>query len=120
MPRTKAEAKANTQKNRAMALAEKAAAKAKKGAEKSGTSKRGRDRESDDELPQSKKGKDEEEVSEGEVSEEGTEDASTSSDTDIKKLEAESVVMEGKAKSHALDRDSQALIVRIDAAEKNN
>jgi hypothetical protein len=36
------------------------------------------------------------------------------------KLEAESVVMEGKAKLHALERDSQALQVRIDAAKKNN
>ncbi len=56
---------------------------------------------------------DEGEVSEGEESEDsqGTEDSSTSSDTvtDIKKLEAESVVMEGKAKLHALERDSQAL-----------
>ena len=49
-------------------------------------SKRGRDRESDDELPLSKKGKDEEEVSEEEESEEGSDCASTSSDTGIKRL----------------------------------
>ncbi len=57
-------------------------------------------------------------MSEGEESEEGTEDSSTSSDTDIKKVEAESVVMEGKAKLHALARDSQALTVRIDACKE--
>jgi hypothetical protein len=117
MVRTKAEAKTNTQKG-AMALAEKAAAKAKRGAEKNGTSKRGRDRESDDELPLSKKGKDEEEVSEEEESEEGSDCASTSSDTGIKRLEVECVVNEGNVKLHALERDSDALKVKIDAGKK--
>ncbi len=118
--RRKAEAKTNTKTKGAMALAEKAAANAKKGAEKNGMSKRGREKESDDELPLSKKGKAGEEVSEEEESEEGSDDASTSSETGIKMLEAESVVNEGRAKLQALERDSDTLKARIEAAKKTN
>ncbi len=50
----------------------------------------------------------------------GSDDASTASDTEIKKLETECVVNEGRAKLHALERDSDALKVRIEAAEKTN
>ncbi len=39
---------------------------------------------------------------------------------EIKKLEAERVVNEGRAKLHALERDSDALKVRIEAAKKTN
>ena len=49
MRRTKAQAKTSTKQKGAMVLAEKAAANARKGAEKKGTSKRGRDEVSDDE-----------------------------------------------------------------------
>jgi hypothetical protein len=114
--RRKAEAKTNTQKKGAMVLAEKAAANARKGAEKRGTSKRGREEESADELPVSKKAKDGEEVSEEEESEEESDEDSTSSETEITVLEAESVVNEGRAKLQALERDSDALKSKIEAA----
>jgi hypothetical protein len=55
-----------------------------------------------------------------EESEEGSYDDSTSSETGIKRLEAECVVNEGRAKLHALERDSDALKVRIEAAKKTN
>ncbi len=120
MRRTKAQAKTSTKQKGAMVLAEKAAANARKGAEKRGTSKRGREEESDDELPVSKKAKDGEELSEEEESEEGSDEDSTSSETEITMLEAESVVNEGRAKLQALERDGDALKSKIEAAKKNN
>jgi len=121
--RKKAEATTKKQTKGAMALAAKASATARRGAEKKGTRKRGREEEeSADEL--SKKAKhgeeeSEEEESEEESKEESNED-STSSETEIAVLEAETEVKEGRGELQALERDSDALKSKIEAAQKNN
>jgi archaellum component FlaD/FlaE len=121
--RRKAEATTKKQAKGAMALAAKASATARRGAEKKGTRKRGREEEeSADEL--SKKAKhgeeeSEEEESEEESKEESNED-STSSETETAVLVAETEVKEGRGKLQALERDSVALKSKIEAAQKNN
>jgi hypothetical protein len=121
--RKKAEATTKKQTKGAMALAAKASANARRGAEKKGMSKRGRDEEeSADEL--SKKTKDGEEESEEEESEEESKEESnedsTSSETETAVLVAETEVKEGRGKLQALERDSVALKSKIEAAQKNN
>jgi outer membrane murein-binding lipoprotein Lpp len=121
--RRKAEATTKKQAKGAMALAAKQSATARRGADKRGTRKRGRDEEeSADEL--SKKAKDGEEESEEEESEEESKEESnedsTSSETEIAVLEAETVVKEGRGKLQALERDGDALKSKIEAAKKNN
>ena len=122
MPK-KAESTTKKQTKGAMALAAKASATARRGAEKKGTRKRGREEEeSADEL--SKKAKhgeeeSEEEESEEESKEESNED-STSSETETAVLVAETEVKEGRGKLQALERDSVALKSKIEAAQKNN
>ena len=121
--RRKAEATTKKQAKGAMALAAKASATARRGAEKQGTRKRGREEEeSADEL--SKKAKhgeeeSEEEESEEESKEESNED-STSSETETAVLVAETEVKEGRGKLQALERDSVSLKSKIEAAQKKN
>jgi archaellum component FlaD/FlaE len=121
--RRKAEATTKKQAKGAMALAAKQSATARRGADKRGTRKRGRDEEeSADEL--SKKAKDGEEESEEEESEEESKEESnedsTSSETETAVLVAETEVKEGRGKLQALERDSVALKSKIEAAQKNN
>ena len=121
--RRKAEATTKKPAKGAMALATKASANARRGAEKKGTRKRGREEEeSADEL--SKKAEQREEESEEEESEEESKEESnedsTSSETETAVLVAETEVKEGRGKLQALERDSVALKSKIEAAQKNN
>jgi hypothetical protein len=114
--RSKAEAQVKTKRKGAMAMAKTAAVNARRDADKN-KAKRGRDKGPMTNYHSLRKKR----VMRRRVrrrSGEEADDASTSSETEMKKLEAEAELKDGNAELHALERDKQALRVRIQAAKQ--